>query len=99
MELIEYRGFKNIFIGLAKYNKDQYCIIYGKTENPIINLSEENIEITGGYHNKKLIDFCKEKHLDINILFIPNHGTLSNIQLISNKNEYYTILSILENLL
>lgn len=98
MELIEYRGFKNIFIGLAKYNKDQYCIIYGKTEDPIISLSEDNIEITGGY-NEKLINFCKEKYLDMNISFIPNHGTLSNMQLISNKNEYYTILSILENLL
>lgn len=98
MELIEYRGFKNIFIGLAKYNKDQYCIIYGKTEDPIISLSEDNIEVTGRY-NEKLINFCKEKYLDMNISFIPNHGTLSNIQLISNKIEYYTILSILENLL
>ena len=98
MELIEYRGFKNIFIGLAKYDKDQYCIIYGKTEDPIISLSEDNIEVTGRY-NEKLINFCKEKYLDMNISFIPNHGTLSNIQLISNKNEYYTILSILENLL
>lgn len=33
MELIEYHEFKDIFIGLAKYNKDQYCIIYGKTED------------------------------------------------------------------
>lgn len=98
MKLIEYRGFKNIFIGLAKYNKDQYCIIYGKTEDPIISLSEDNIEVTGRY-NEKLINFCKEKYLDMNISFIPNHGTLSNIQLISNKIEYYTILSILENLL
>lgn len=79
MELIEYRGFKNIFIGLAKYNKDQYCVIYGKTKDPIINLSEDNIEVTGGYGNKTLIDFCKEKYLDMNISFIPNHGTLSNI--------------------
>lgn len=98
MELIEYRGFKNIFIGLAKYDKDQYCIIYGKTKDPIISLSEDNIEVTGRY-NEKLINFCKEKYLDMNISFIPNHGTLSNIQLISNKIEYYTILSILENLL
>lgn len=98
MKLIEYHGFKNIFIGLAKYNKDQYCIIYGKTEDPIISLSEDNVEVTGGY-NEKLINFCKEKYLDMNISFIPNHGTLSNIQLISNKIEYYTILSILENLL
>ena len=98
MELIEYRGFKNIFIGLAKYNKNQYCIIYGKTEDPIISLSKDSIEVTGGY-NEKLINFCKEKYLDMNISFIPNHGTLSNIQLISNKIEYYTILSILENLL
>ena len=98
MELIEYRGFKNLFIGLAKYNKDQYCIIYGKTEDPIISLSEDNIEVTGRY-NEKLINFCKEKSLDINIPFIPNHGALSNIQIISNKNEYYTILSVLETLL
>ena len=98
MELIEYRGFKNIFIGLAKYNKDQYCIIYGKTEDPVISLSEDNIEVTNGY-NEKLINFCKEKYLDMNISFIPNHGTLSNIQIISNKNEYYTILSVLETLL
>ena len=99
MELIEYRGFKNIFIGLAKYDKDQYCIIYGKTKDPIISLSEGNIEVTGGWHNEKLINFRTEKSLDINISFISNHGTLYNIQTISDKNEYYTILSILENLL
>lgn len=98
MELIEYRGFKNIFIGLAKYDKEQYCIIYGKTEDPIISISEDNQNVIGGY-NEKLINFCKEKFLDINISFIPNHGTLSNIQVISNKNEYYTILSVLETLL
>lgn len=98
MELIEYRGIKNIFIGLAKYNKEQYCIIYGKTGTPTIDLSEDNEEIIGGY-NEKLINFCKEKSLDINIPFIPNHGALSNIQIISNKNEYYTILSVLEALL
>ena len=98
MELIEYRGFKNIFIGLAKNDKNQYCIIYGKTKDPIISLSEGNIEVTGGY-NQKLINFCIEKSLDMNISFISNHGTLYNIQTISDKNEYYTILSILENLL
>ena len=99
MELIEYRGFKNIFIGLAKYNKDQYCIIYGKTGTPNINFTEENVDITGLYKNK-ILTFCKERNLDVNIPFIlNNHNNLYNIQLISNKNEYYTILSILENLL
>lgn len=99
MELIEYRGFKNIFIGLAKNDEDQYCLIYGKTGTPNINFTEASVDITGPYENK-ILTFCKERNLDVNIPFIPNdHNNLYNVQLISNKNEYYIILSILETLL
>ena len=38
-DLIEYRGFKNIFIGLCK-GKDDYCIIYGKTSTLSLSIEE-----------------------------------------------------------
>lgn len=98
MEFIEFRGFKNIFIGLAKYN-EQYCLVYGKIGKAKINQSEENVDVFGAY-NEKILNFCKNKQLTIDIPFIPTeHGALTNIQLISDKNEYYTVLSVLETLL
>ena len=99
MEFIEFRGFKNIFIGLAKYNDEQYCLVYGKIGTAKINHSEENVDILGA-HNEKILNFCRNKQLTIDIPFIPTrHGALTNIQLISDKNEYYTVLSVLETLL
>jgi len=97
MEFIEFRGFKNIFIGLAKDEK-LYYLVYGKIGATKINYSEESINIVDG--KNKILNFCKDKQLNIEIPFIPTkHGALTNIQQISDKNEYYTVLSVLETLL
>lgn len=98
MDIIEYRGFKNIFIGLCQQH-DKYYIMYGKTENPNLIISEENSEALG-FNGTKLLDFCKSKNINLYIPFCSNKkNSIYTLIKISDKNEYYNIIAILEDLL
>ena len=97
MDIIEYRGFKNIFIGLCQQH-DKYYIMYGKTENPSLIISEENSEVLG-LNGTKLLDFCTSKNINLYIPFCSKKNKYYTLIEISNKNEYYNIVTILEDLL
>ena len=97
MDIIEYRGFKNIFIGLCQQH-DKYYIMYGRTENPNLIISEENSEALG-FNGTKLLDFCINKNINLYIPFCSKKNKYYTLIEISNKNEYYNIITILEDLL
>lgn len=98
MELIEYRGFDNIFIGLSKEG-EQYYVIYGRTGPAEINCIEEDADVMGG-RGDKVLRFCRERRIDLNVPFIQNNrGAITNISSIPHKSVYYTIINILESLL
>ena len=98
MELIEYRGFSNIFIGLSKEG-EQYYVIYGRTGPAEISFIEED-EAAIDERNDKIFSFCKEKRMDLNVPFIQNNrGIITTVASIPHKSAYYTIINILESLL
>lgn len=98
MKLIEYRGFDNIFIGLSKEG-EQYFVIYGRTGPAEINCTEEDIDVMGE-RGDKVLRFCREQRIDLNVPFIQNNrGAITNIASIPHKSVYYTIINILESLL
>ena len=98
MDILEYRGFKNIFIGLVKW-KDKYCIVYGKTGPAQISSSDEKIDVFGGITNSKLLSFNIDTMTQVEIPFVPNRKNLYTFISISNRTEYYNIVSMLEDLL
>lgn len=97
-DLLEYRGFKNIFIGLYK-GKEQYYIIYGTTGKPSIDLVNDNIKIHGGWIDKELFTFNYDQNLTIMIPFVNKDNAISHVISINNPSEYKRIVSILEALL
>lgn len=100
-ELIEYRGFKNIFIGLYK-GKEQYYIIYGATGKPSICLQEDTIDAyghSGGWINTKLFTFSANKELSVIIPFINKNDALTHVIAINKPEEYNQIVTILEDIL
>ena len=97
-DLLEYHGFKNIFIGLYK-GKEQYYIIYGTTGKPSIDLINDNMKVHGGWNNERLFTFNYNQNLTITIPFVNKHNAISHVISINNPSEYKRIVSILETLL
>jgi len=98
MEIIEYRGFNNKFIGLAKEN-EQYFMIYGKT-GPV-KLSCTNDEIFAyGLRDNKIGSFITDQKYELNIPFVSNLNNNSVIIIKhADKQIYKTCCEILENIL
>lgn len=104
--MIEYCGFKDIFIGLYKDDDDdgRYYIIYGKTNNVTIKTEEESQNINFLPSGRLNYCFSKNKKMSIEIPFINNNNNNNDNRLctiinIYNKSEYYTIVEILKRLL
>lgn len=101
MEFIEYRGFKNIFLGLVNDEDKGYFILYGKTDKINVNF-ENNIDklFFETMHTSKYIADYKECRANVDIPFWPdNKGTLFNLVAIPNKETYYSTVKILEYVL
>lgn len=97
-ELIEYRGFKNIFIGLGKEDK-KYYILYGKTGRPSINSSCDSMDCYGGLENTPLVKFYGAQEVTIDIPFLVTYNTPFHILSIDSPKDYKQIVSVLETLL
>lgn len=94
--LIEYRGFKNIFIGLCK-GKDDYYIIYGKTGTPSLSIEEYKQDV---YFNfSKVCSFTSSKDAMIQFPFINNKNSCVTIINIKDRSTYDTLVKALEELL
>lgn len=96
IDLIEYRGFKKFFIGLYKEKKDYY-VVYGFTDDPVIEASSYNDNSPIDHSPKMFINISRE--LWIRIPFIPKDGVMCHAIHINDKEEYYHIINILETLL
>lgn len=98
MEFIEYRGFKNRFIGLAQ-EKNKYYIIYGHTGMPNLTYDTECSDIK--FYYNLTTNFITNMDAKINIPFIcrDKNNTLFYCISIQNKESYNEILSVVENLL
>lgn len=97
-DLIEYHGFRDIFIGLYK-GKEQYYLIYGTTGKPSMNLVNDNMEVHGGWANPKLFTFNCNQELAITIPFVNKNGALSHVVSINGPAEYKRIVDVLETIL
>lgn len=101
MKFIEYRGFKNIFLGLVNDEDKGYFILYGKTGQINVNF-ENNIDklFFETMHTSKYIADYKECRANVDIPFWPdNKGTLFSLIAIPNKETYSSIINILEDTL
>lgn len=94
--LIEYRGFKNIFIGLCK-GKDDYYIIYGKTGTPSLSVEENTQDVY--FHFAKIYSFTSSKDTMIQIPFINNKNSCATVINIKDRSAYDTLVKALEELL
>lgn len=94
--LIEYRGFKNIFIGLCK-GKDDYYIIYGKTAMPSLSVEENTQDVY--FHFSKVYSFTSSKDVMIQIPFINNKNSCATVINIKDRSAYDTLVKALEELL
>lgn len=99
-ELIEYRGFKDIFISLYKEkdkDKEGYHVLYGKTGSPSLSLEENNQRV---YFNFSEIDsFVSSKNVVLQVPFIDNKNSYFSIIYIKDRSTYDTLVKILEALL
>lgn len=99
-DLIEYRGFKDIFIGLYKEkDKDEkgYYIIYGKTGLPSLSIEENRQDV---YFNFSEIDsFVSSKNVVLQVPFIDNKNSYFFIIYIKDRSAYDTLVKALEELL
>lgn len=92
-DLIEYRGFKNIFIGLCK-GKDDYCIIYGKTSPLSLSIEENEQDVY--FHCSKVYSFPSSKDVMIQIPFINNKNSYVTVINIKDRSAYDTLVKALE---
>lgn len=95
-DLIEYRGFKNIFIGLYK-EKNDYYIIYGKTTMPSLSVEEYTQDVY--FHFSKVYSFTSSKDVMIQIPFINNKNSYVTVINIKDRSAYDTLVKALEELL
>lgn len=99
-DLIEYRGFKNIFIGLYKEkdkDKKGYYIIYGKTGLPSLSIEENTQNV---YFNFSKIDsFVSSKNVILQVPFIDNKNSYFSVIYIEDRSIYDTLIKVLEALL
>lgn len=95
--LIEYRGFKNIFIGLLDDQDNKYYIIFGKTGTPNLTIEEQYNNIS--WHWTTLYKYLENKTCNLNIPFISmKNNSLVNIIPIENKKEYENLIFMLEKI-
>ena len=95
-DLIEYQGFKNIFVGLYK-GKEYYYMIYGKTGTARMNTEEETEDVYFKY--APVGNFLKSRTIAIEIPFVANDKTCCTVINLQNKAEYHTIVKILKDLI
>ena len=95
-DLIEYRGFKNIFVGLYK-GKEDYYIIYGKTATPSLSVEENTQDVY--FHFAKIYSFTSSKDAMIQIPFISNKNSCATVINIKDRSTYDTLVKALEELL
>lgn len=99
-DLIEYRGFKDIFIGLYKEkDKDEkgYYIIYGKTGLPSLSLEENNQRVY--FKFSEIASFVSSKNVVLQVPFIDNKNSYFSIVYIKDRSTYDTLVTVLEALL
>ncbi len=97
MDIVEYRGFKNIFIGLACEN-NKYYLLCGKTGQAIVTTKTDTCESRNGW-NALLTHFVYNQDTIIDIPFVSDGRTYVNLFSISGEEEYHRLVKILENLL
>ena len=94
-ELIEFRGFNDIFIALVEDN-NKYFLFLSKYNAPTINIEEDFLSIFGKT-GVELYKFLKSYNCQLNVnLNGFNSDTHFNIISLQNKEEYYTIVKVLE---
>ena len=92
-EIIKYQGWKNHLIGLVKDDKDNYHIfIAPETGTPKIESESFNDRYEGYIINS----YTEHK---ITIPLFPKHGHIFYTIQLKNKEEYETILKVLETIL
>ena len=96
MKFLQCKVFKNTFIGLCQ-QEEKYYICYGQVGNIKLNFQEQYEDIT--YRGTNIYKFLEHRNASIEIPFIQKNNSLFHFQSITNKEEYSTILSILEDLL
>ena len=94
-KVIEFHGFNNIFVGLLE-NDNKYFLFISKYHYAAISIEENTLSAFGKYH-EELIKFIKsyDCKLEVNLDSL-NENTLFNIFSLQNKQEYYTIVKVLE---
>ena len=88
MKFLQGKFFKDIFFGLCE-EQEKYYICYGKT-GPVKFNFQNDVSIS---------KFLMQSNASIQIPFIQKNNCLFHFQSIKNKEDYYTILSVLEELL
>ena len=77
--------------------QDCYAIIIGKTGNIKLTFTEDTNDIL--YHSIVISQFVQQRNASINIPFIQHNDSIFHIITLHNKEEYNTILQILEVIL
>lgn len=99
-DLIEYRGFKDIFIGLYKEkdkDKEGYYVLYGKTGSPSLSLEENTKNVYFDF--SKINSFVSSKNVILQVPFIENKNSYFSIMYIKDRSTYDTLVKFLEALL
>lgn len=94
--LIEYRGFKDIFIGLCK-GKDDYYIIYGKTDTPSLSIEENKQDVYFDFSKK--FSFTSSKDVILQIPFINKENSYVNVINTKDRSIFDSLVKVLEALL
>ena len=96
MKFFQCKVFKNIFISLCQ-QKEEYYICYGHVGNIKLDFQNQYKDII--YDEINIYKYLEHRNASIEIPFIQKNNCLFHFQTITNKEEYTTILSILEDLL
>lgn len=99
MEIIEYRGFSNLFFCLIK-NEGKYFLGWACTKEPIITYNTSNGQVEIGWHNQKIsVSYIEEKTGNFQVDFMPKNGVIVQLIELQTKSEFYTIVKILREVL
>lgn len=96
MKFLQGKFFKDIFLGLCE-EQEKYYICYGKTGPVKFKFQNDYKDII--YRDVSISKFLMQSNASIQIPFIQKNNCLFHFQSIKNKEDYYTILSVLEELL
>ena len=96
-DLIEYRGFKDVFFGLG-CEEGKYYILYGKIGTPSLEMESDSLDVY--CHFQQIFKYITHQHCTLKLPFIPNkNGINFCIININNRSEYDTMIKIFEALL